>query len=97
MIEVREAQEADVEQIRQVFLAIYGQDYSHPQFYDAQLIKKMLYSDDTILVVAADTENGQILGTASVLLEMGAHSDLLGEFGRLAVHPDARHRGSANC
>jgi GNAT superfamily N-acetyltransferase len=93
MIEVREAKEADVEQIRQVFLAIYGQDYSHPQFYDTQLIKKMLYSDDTILVVAVDTENGQILGTASVLLEMGAHSDLLGEFGRLAVHPDARRRG----
>ncbi len=93
MIDVREATEADAEQIRQVFLAIYGKDYSHPQFYDTQLIKKMIYSDDTMLVVAEDSDSRQILGTASVLLEMGAHSDLLGEFGRLAVHPDATRRG----
>jgi len=93
MIRVREATESDVDQIKMVYVAIYGQDYSHPQFYETQLIKKMVYSDDTILMVAEDTDNGQIVGTASVLLKMGAHADLLGELGRLAVHPDGRRRG----
>ncbi len=93
MIRVREAKESDVEQIRAVYLAIYGKDYSHPQFYDTQSIKKMVFSDDTMLVVAEDTDTGQVVGTASVLMEMGAHSDLLGEFGRLAVHPIAQGRG----
>ena len=93
MIRVREAKESDVEQIREVYLAIYGEHYSHPQYYDIQEIKKMVYSDDTMLVVAEDADTGQVVGTASVLMEMGAHSDLLGEFGRLAVHPIARRKG----
>ncbi|MCP3867609.1 MAG: GNAT family N-acetyltransferase [Gammaproteobacteria bacterium] len=93
MIRIRDATESDVEQIRDVFLAIYGEDYSHPQFYDIPLLKKMVYSDDIILLVAEDLENGSILGTASVLLSMGGQSDLLGVFGRLVVHPEARKRG----
>ena len=40
MIRVREAKESDVEQIREVYLAIYGKYYSHPQFYDIQSIKR---------------------------------------------------------
>ena len=97
MIRVREARESDVEQIREVYLAIYGKDYSHPQFYDTQSVKKMVFSDDTMLVVAEDTDTGQVVGPASVLMEMGAHSDLLGEFGRLAVHPIAQGRESVSC
>lgn len=93
MIRVREAQESDAREIRELFIAVYGQDYSHPQFYDLQSIKKMVYADDTIILVAEDTVTGRVVGTGSVLLEMGAHSDLLGELGRLAVHPDARNRG----
>lgn len=93
MIRIREAEESDAEGIREVFLAIYENDYSHPQFYDIQSIKKMVYSDDTVILVAEDTETKRVVGTASVLLKMGANSDLLGEFGRLAVHPDARQRG----
>jgi hypothetical protein len=34
-----------------------------------------------------------VVGTASVDLEVGAHSDLVGEFCRLAVRPDYRQRG----
>ena len=93
MIRVRDATEADVEHIRDVFLAIYGRDYSHPQFYEIPLLKKMVYSDDVILVVAEEEGSGRILGAASVLLSMGAHADLLGVFGRLVVHPEARHCG----
>jgi len=93
MIIVREALESDVPQIREVFLAVYGKDYSHPQYYDPKLLKKMVFADDTLLLVAKDTDKKKIVGTGSVLLEMGAHADLVGEFGRLAVHPDARGMG----
>jgi len=91
MIEIRAAQESDVPQIRELYTAVYGQDYSHPQYYDLQQIKKMVYADDIILLVAE--QGGRVVGTASALLEVGAHSDLLGQMGRLAVHPDARNQG----
>ncbi len=93
MILIREAIETDAEAIRDIFLAVYGEDYSHPQFYDPHWIRKMVFCDDTLLLVAEDTETKQVLGTSSVLLEVGSHADLLGEFGRLAVHPDAQGRG----
>src|SRR3989304_9805383 len=93
MIEVREAQESDVDQIRQIFLQIYGSAYAHPEYYDPQQLKRMVFDDNTLLLVAEDTESKVILGTASVLLEVGSHEDLLGEFGRLAVDPDARNGG----
>ncbi|NIP87386.1 MAG: GNAT family N-acetyltransferase, partial [Planctomycetales bacterium] len=67
--------------------------YAYPQYYDLDHLKKLVFSDETLLLVAADLETGQILGTASVLLEFGAHADLVAEFGRLAVHPEARRRG----
>ncbi|MFV1959219.1 MAG: hypothetical protein ACC662_07380, partial [Planctomycetota bacterium] len=76
MIEVRTAVEADVEGIRDVFLAVYGDDYSHPEFYDETLVKKMVFDDDTLLLVAEEKETGTVLGTASVLLQMGTHVDL---------------------
>jgi len=93
MIIVREATEQDVTQIRNVFLAIYGKDYSHPQYYDPRLLMKMVFADDILLLVAEDTQKQQIIGTASVLLEIGANADLVGEFGRLVVHPEYRSRG----
>lgn len=92
-INIRIAQEADAGAICEVFQATYGKDYPYSQFYDIQQLKKLIYADDTVVVVAEDLETGQILGTASVLEEKGAHSDLVAEFGRLVVHPEARHRG----
>ena len=90
---VREALDQDVEQIRDVFVASYGEDYAYPQFYDIGVLKKMVYCDETLLLVAEEISSGRVVGTASVVLETGARADLLGEFGRLAVHPDYRHRG----
>ncbi|NIL96622.1 MAG: GNAT family N-acetyltransferase [Planctomycetales bacterium] len=90
---IRDAREEDVAQIRDVYLATYGQDYAYPQFYDLSQLKKLVYSDDIILLVAEDLQTGRILGTASVILEIGAFADLVAEFGRLAVHPDVRRRG----
>jgi GNAT superfamily N-acetyltransferase len=93
---VREAEETDVEKIRDIYLATYGQDYAFPDYYDVRHLKKMVFADDTVLLVAEDNRSGQILGTASVLLDVGAFGDLVGEFGRLAVHPEGRHRGIGN-
>lgn len=93
MLRVREATEADVDAIRDIFLASYGETYAHPQFYDPVELKRMIYGDDTLLLVAEETESGRVVGTASVVLQVGAYADLVGEFGRLAVHPDARGKG----
>ena len=93
MIEIREATEHDVGGIRDLFLAAYGKHYTYPQYYDRHVLKKMVFDDDTLLLVAEDQESEQILGTASVLFDKGAFGDLLGEFGRLVVHPDGRRRG----
>ncbi len=93
MITIREATAADAAAIRDVFLACYGADYPYAQFYDPRLLTRLIYSEDALLLVAEDTEANKVVGTASVILEAGAYSDLVGEFGRLAVHPDARNQG----
>jgi len=97
MITIREATGRDVAAIREIFLASYGTDYTDPRYYDDALLTRLVYSDDSLLLVAEDTELGErgIVGTASVDLEVGAHSDLVGEFCRLAVHPKCRQRGIA--
>ena len=93
MITIREATGQDVAAIRDIFLACYGTNYTDPRFYDDALLTRLVYSDDSLLLVAEDTETGSVVGTASVDLEVGAHSDLVGEFCRLAVHPTYRNRG----
>ena len=90
---IREADEADASAVSEIFRATYGDDYAYPQFYDEKHLKKMIFSDDAVMLVAERTEDGFILGTASVVMDVGAFSDLLGEFGRLAVHPEARGHG----
>lgn len=93
MIRLREAVAADASAIREIFLDCYGKDYPYPQYYDVENLVKLVYSDDTLLLVAEDAACGRVVGTASVILEVGAYSDLVGEFGRLAVRHDARHGG----
>ncbi len=90
MIRVREAREDDVGQIREIFLAVYGADYPHHEVYDELWLKRSVFTDDALILVAEDTDANRVIGTASVLFDFGAHSDLVGEFGRLAVHPDYR-------
>ncbi len=93
MIAIREARESDSAAIIEVYRATYGEDYNDPQYYRDFEIKKLIFSDDTLMLVAEDTDAGRIVGTASVILEVGAYTDLVGEFGRLAVHPEWRQRG----
>lgn len=93
MIVIRRACESDVEAISEMFQIAYGDDYFYPQYYDIQSLKRMILSDDTLFLVAEASDTGAVLGTASVLLEVGAHADLLAEFGRLVVHPQGRGQG----
>ncbi len=94
-ISVRDAVEGDVEQIRSIFQAAYGDDYAFPHFFDATYLKKQIFSDDCLMLVAADESSGKLLGTGSVVFDVGAFTDLLGEFGRLVVHPEGRGHGIA--
>ncbi|MCA9174672.1 MAG: GNAT family N-acetyltransferase, partial [Planctomycetales bacterium] len=96
MLRVRDAVESDDEAIRDIFVATYGNDYAYPAFYDLHTIRKLIYADDNVLVVAEDEDTGRVIGTGSVVLQSGAYADLVGEFGRLVVHPDARGKGCAN-
>lgn len=93
MITIRPAQDTDVRGIIEIYLATYGEDYAYPKYYEEFEIKKLIYSDETLMLVAEDAEHQRVVGTASVILEVGAYTDLVGEFGRLAVHPDYRRRG----
>ncbi len=93
MIEIREARDTDTPGIIEVYLSTYGEDYTYPSYYDEWELKRLIYSDQTIMLVAEDTGAGRLVGTASVILEVGAYTDLVGEFGRLAVHPDYRKQG----
>ncbi len=94
--DVRLAEEKDVSQIRDIFIAVYGKDYPYKEFYDPQWIKRSIFNDQVLMLVAEDPDTKQVGGTASVVFEIGAHSDLVGEFGRLAVHPDFRQFGIGN-
>ena len=93
MIDIREARAADVEAIRDIFYASYGSAYPHPQFYDVEQLTRFVYSDGQLLLVAEDADSGRVIGTASVILEVGALTDLVAEFGRLAVLPETRNSG----
>lgn len=93
MIAVRDATIQDAPAIRDIFEATYGHDYPYAQFYDLDGIARLIYGDHQLLLVAEDTDTRQVVGTASVVLDIGALSDLVAEFGRLAVLPTARKGG----
>ncbi len=73
MIAIREAAEHDVEPIREVFHSAYGEHYAHPEFYDPDALKKLIYDDDALILVAEDEETGRLLGTGAVILDLGAY------------------------
>lgn len=91
-MEITRADVADVPQIMDLFLKIYGPDYPFKTFYDPMWLTKSIYSDDNIFMVAK--EKKQIIGTGSVYLTAGGFSDLIGEFGRLVVDPKYSGKGA---
>ena len=93
MFSVREANLEDVEGIRDIFLACYDEDYPYRQFLEPALLQRLVFAEDTILLVAEEQATGRICGTASVVFAVGAFADLAAEFGRLAVLPEFRGHG----
>jgi CRP-like cAMP-binding protein/GNAT superfamily N-acetyltransferase len=92
-VRVREADESDAAAITDLFRAAYGGGYVHPEVYDTTEVKRMIFQDSSLVLVADDPRSGRVLGTAGVLFEMGAYTDLVGEFGLLVVDPGSRGRG----
>lgn len=90
---VREAKDSDVERIRDLFVSIYGEDYPFPGFYDTHWLKKSVYNDDTLFLVAEN--NNEIVATGSIMLDVGGMNDLIGELGRLVASPSKQARGAA--
>jgi len=90
---IREAREEDVPAILDIFSATYGEDYPYAGFTDPNWLKRSVFNDDILMLVAEDRDSGRVLGTASVVFDVGANSDLIGEMGRLVVDPAARGRG----
>ncbi|MDH3726285.1 MAG: GNAT family N-acetyltransferase [Myxococcales bacterium] len=88
-VSIRPAGEGDITTIQALFSDCYGDRYSHPEFVSSAYLRKMIYSDNSLVLVAEDP-NGEIVATASVVIDVGAYADLIGEFGRLVVHPEMR-------
>ncbi len=95
-VTIREADEGDIPGIRGVFQAVYGEEYPYQGFFDDAWLKRAVFTDDIMMLVALGADGSTVIGTASVMFNVGGYSDLVGELGRLAVHPDARGLGVAN-
>ncbi|MEE4173500.1 MAG: GNAT family N-acetyltransferase [Xanthomonadales bacterium] len=90
---IREARESDVPGILELFATTYGRDYPYAGFMDEAWLKRAVFNDNLLMLVAEAQPDGDILGTASVVFDIGTHSDLLGELGRLVVSAEARGLG----
>jgi GNAT superfamily N-acetyltransferase len=88
---VRRITEADLKAIQTLFYKTYGDSYPYKEFYSDHWLKRSIYQDSYLSLLAE--VDGQVVGTASVYFEVGAYADLCGEFGRLAVDPEARGYG----
>ena len=87
-MEVRLAEERDVEKIAEIYRDVYGDDYPFKELYDTQWIKRGIFDREIRWFVAATTDG--LLGSAAVMLNAGDADDLVAELGRLVVHPRAR-------
>ena len=97
MINVREATGRDVAAIRDIFLATYGTDYTDPRYYDEALLTRLVYSDDSLLLVAEETATGRAVGTASVILEVGPTPTWWGSSGDWPFTPLSGSTASPGC
>lgn len=88
---IRNAEETDVEAVIGLYRAVYGDSFPFREFYDSRWVKKGVFDDDIVWVVAEVA--GEVVGSAAVMLDAGDRNDLIGEFGRLVVHPEARAGG----
>jgi len=91
MSTIREATDKDVEQIRDLFVQVYGKEYPFKGFYDTEWLKKAVYDDGTYFLIM-EMDN-KVIATASMMLTSGGLDDMIGEAGRLVASPDKKYRG----
>ena len=77
-----------------LYQTVYGDDFPFQEFYDATWVKKGVFDDKIVWIVAED-DNHLVAGTAAVMLDAGDADDLIGEFGRLVVNQNICSRESA--
>ncbi len=90
-VRVRPIEERDIKGVIALYRKVYGVDFPFREFYEPAWVRKGIY-DDGIAWSVAEHE-GRVVGSAAVMVNVGDHDDLLGEFGRLVVDPDCRGRG----
>lgn len=90
---MRPCTEADISAVRDIFVASYHDEYPYRHFLDVDWLKGSVYSEAVAMFVAVEPETQRVLGTGSIVFDVGSDSDLMGEFGRLAVLPQARGKG----
>lgn len=88
---IRPIQENDIAAVINLFRENYGDDYSMPEFYDPQWVKRGIYSDHIIWLVVE--ERGAIVASGACILNFGDYNDLVGEIGRVVVDPDTGGKG----
>ena len=92
-METRLATDRDVAALRDLFIEAYGNDYPYPQFYETEWLKRTVYDDSAIVVVAE--HEGRLCATGTVVLNAGGYNDMVGELGRLVSSPSAGAAGAA--
>jgi RimJ/RimL family protein N-acetyltransferase len=90
-MKVRHIHEDDIEAVIGLFKENYGDDYSMPEFYDPQWVKRGVYSDHILWLVVED--EGKIVASGACILNFGDYNDLIGEIGRVVVDPDTAGKG----
>ena len=55
-VRIREASDTDASRIVELFRDIYGSGYVHPRFYDEREIRRMVFDEDTLVLVAEDSK-----------------------------------------
>ncbi len=93
MVQIREVRDTDVEKIRELFIEVYGMDYPFADFYNLEWLKKAVYDDNIVFLLAE--QDGEPLATASAILDAGGLNDLIAEMGRLVASPGRRVPGTA--
>jgi RimJ/RimL family protein N-acetyltransferase len=89
---IRPISEADIEQVIQLFILNYGDDYPIPEFYDPQWVKRGIYSDHILWLVIEDDDR-RIVASGAAILDFGDYNDQIAEIGRLVVDPRVGGKG----
>lgn len=91
---IRLVKESDAKAIAELFRLNYGEEYAFPEVFDGGWVKKCVYNDDIICLILE--EDGEVMGSGALVLDVGNHDDQVGELGRFVVNPAYQGRGQGH-